>query len=163
MKIDPKHPKTTNSSFYIGDLCKVTSHKIPLLKHAGKKVIGHKKAWAVWRKNESRVPVIVTLEFAADVRGQSVNGGKCRAARGKVVAINKIAKDNYGVTTLGCRCKRAVSGYTSMFEYHVGEVVTPDQKLKGGGRRMKYDTDLEECSAGIHFFLTLREAMDYGL
>jgi len=165
MKFAPNHPKTVKYCDYSGFSPVRKRKRIPLLKYAGKKVIGYKKAWST---SGFHVPVIVTLEFAANVRGQSVRGKKCRASRGKVLAINRLERASYGPDgvakyTLGRKLKSAKSGFHSDFKYRVGEVVVPDQTYRHGTRMAKYNPELRECAAGIHFFLTLQEAMDYCL
>jgi hypothetical protein len=153
MKIDPKHPKTYKD--YDHYLCAHRKKRIPLLKFAGKKATVYKKAFTK-RKGKGCTQVIVTMEVGANTRAQSKFGQKCRAATARVIAINYIDRDIKGVRIIGKPCKRqAYSGHDSSFKYRVGEIVKP----KGE----KYDPQLYECSAGIHFFLTLQEAMNYAL
>ena len=69
-------------------------------------------------------------------------GRKCRAKYAKVLEIQDGRK----------RPKTGRSQHDSKFIYKVGEIVKPD----------KYDDDFRvECSEGIHFFITLKEAKEW--
>lgn len=68
---------------------------------------------------------------------------KCRCDKAKVLKI-------YNPLTGEC-FNTAVSMYNNDFEYKVGEYVYADD----------FDKECNECSNGIHFFLTEREAMTY--
>jgi hypothetical protein len=71
----------------------------------------------------------------------SLVGRKCRASRVEVLAIV-----NGSETDL-------VSKHDCMFKYVVGEIHEPTNG---------FDDDIRvECAAGIHFFMTLKEAMGY--
>jgi hypothetical protein len=82
-----------------------------------------------------RYEVICKLEIPADAkRTSSLVGRKCRAEFVRVL-------EGEGVDT-----------YTGETAYKVGEIVRPDS----------YDDDIRvECSHGIHFFITKKEAEDY--
>ena len=93
-----------------------------------KDIIGYKKCM-----ND----VIVTLLIPRGAIVFSVNGGKCRTNRAKVIAIDG--------------ADRAYSIYKYM-TYYVGDEFNI------------YDFDLqynEECAPGIHFFMTRSEAENY--
>ena len=71
---------------------------------------------------------------------------KCRASKAKILRIEKLD---------GSICedvKECISNYDKNFIYKIGEIVeVPD-----------FDTDRwNECSTGIHFFITRQEAVDY--
>ena len=83
--------------------------------------------------------VVATLEIPAEAkRTSSLVGRKCRAEFVKVIELSKgvFAKSTHDMET----------------EYRVGEIVRPD----------KYDGDIRiECTNGIHFFMTRKEAEEY--
>jgi hypothetical protein len=82
--------------------------------------------------------VIVKLQIPAKAKRSHAFGRKCRAEYAKVLHI-------YGAT-------EAVSTYDQTFVYHKGEIVRPD----------KWDDDwTNECSSGVHFFITREEAEAY--
>ena len=84
------------------------------------------------------------LEIPEDAKRSSATTRKCRCSKAKVVSITgiKSGKD-YGA---------AFSQRDSGFTYRVGETVVPDS----------FDEDRwNECSNGIHFFITKQEAIDY--
>ena len=84
--------------------------------------------------------VIATLEIPAEAkRTSSLVGRKCRAEFVKVLELSSGASE-------------ANSTHDSEFVYRVGEIVRPD----------KYDDDIRiECTNGIHFFITRKEAEEY--
>lgn len=71
-------------------------------------------------------------------RVSSLVGRKCRAEYAKVLAIEGA---DYGY-----------SKHDSVTRYEVGKIVRPD----------KFDDDIRvECTHGIHFFITKKEALEY--
>ena len=86
--------------------------------------------------------VVATLEIPAEAkRTSSLIGRKCRAEFAKVVALSSDAVVGYA--------KHQPPG---TFSYRVGEIVRPDS----------FDDDIRlECTNGIHFFMTRREAEEY--
>ena len=82
---------------------------------------------------------IAELLIPADAkRTSSLVGRKCRASKAIVIAI-----DNG---------KEGVSSHDRTFVYKVGETVSVDN----------FDDDIRvECTTGIHFFITRREAEEY--
>ena len=74
---------------------------------------------------------------------QSKNHSKCRTNEAIVVSIKSIDKSR--------TYKRGISIHDSSFIYRVGETVKADF----------YDNNIEECSGGIHFFLTREKAENY--
>lgn len=90
---------------------------------------------------------IVKLEILEEAKRLSSTGRKCRCSAAKVLAI----EDVYGNFHTH---DYASSHYDSDFIYKVGEIVSVDD----------FDDDRrEECSRGIHFFITRQEAVDYRL
>jgi hypothetical protein len=82
--------------------------------------------------------VIVKLQIPAKAKRSHAFGRKCRAEYAKVLHI-------YGAD-------EAYSTHDSTFVYHKGEIVRPD----------KWDDDwTNECSSGVHFFITREEAEAY--
>jgi hypothetical protein len=71
-------------------------------------------------------------------------GRKCRASKAVVLAI---------YNGDGGEVREAVSLYSMSFTYRVGETITPTEP---------FDTNAwNECSSGIHFFITRLEAEHY--
>jgi len=96
-------------------------------------------AFIAWKKCADNV--LVKLEVPAEAkRTSSLVGRKCRAEFVRVLEViggEKAVSWNINVPRL---------------EYRVGEIVYPD----------KYDDDIRvECSNGIHFFITRREAEEF--
>ena len=89
--------------------------------------------------------LIVELEILEDALRCSANGRKCRCSKAKVLSIT--TSDGIDVNN-----KTAVSKHDGSFTYKVGEVVSVDNFEPNRW---------EECSAGIHFFITRQEAVDY--
>lgn len=86
---------------------------------------------------------IVELLIPADAKRSSATTRKCRA--NKAVVLDIIDEDGEQIET-------TASNYDSDFIYKVGETV----EVKD------FDEDRwEECSTGIHFFITRREAEEY--
>ena len=96
-----------------------------------------------WKK--CRDDAIVKLEILEIAKRSSAYGRKFRCSDAKVLAIQNIKGDDYGVTEIAsCRDKN--------FIYRIGEIVKVDD----------FDEDRRnECSTGIHFFITRQEAVDY--
>lgn len=86
---------------------------------------------------------VAKLLIPEDAKRSSATSRKCRASKAVVLAIyNKRGEE----------ISEGRSRYDSEFIYRVGETVYPD----------KWDEDRwNECSSGIHFFLTRREAEEY--
>ena len=84
--------------------------------------------------------VIVTLLIPKDALRSSATTYKCRASKAIVLEID------------GGNMTEVMSDYDSSFKYVVGETVTVDN----------FDTDRwNECSTGIHFFMSRRMAENY--
>ena len=97
--------------------------------------IGYKKA----------ADKIVMLEICADAKRSSATSRKCRCSKAKVLAITNLDGSESGLSEIE-------SDYDEDFIYCVGETVeVPD-----------FDENRwNECTAGIHFFITREEAVRY--
>ena len=87
---------------------------------------------------------IVKLLITEDAKRSSATTRKCRCNKAKVISITSLdGKENF--TT-------AYSYYDRIFQYTVGQTVVIDD----------FDEDRwNECSTGVHFFITREEAIDY--
>ena len=89
--------------------------------------------------------VVVKLQITEDARRSSATGRKCRCDKAVVLEISDISNVITDV-------KDARSKHDSDFIYSVGETVTVDD----------FDENRwNECSTGIHFFITRKEAVEY--
>ena len=99
-------------------------------------------AFVGWKK--CRGNLIVKLLIPEDARRLSGTGRKCRCDKAKVLEIQTMDGKPTGTT--------AHSNYCYNFVYTIGETVVPDV----------FCTDRwQECSGGIHFFITREEAVRY--
>ena len=102
-------------------------------------------AFTAWKK--CKLPngsdCIVELLIPADAKRSSATTRKCRCDKAEVVSITGMRGVSY---------KKAHSARTICFVYEVGKTVSvPD-----------FDEDRwNECSTGIHFFITRQEAVDW--
>ena len=123
------------------DLCGADLRKVKLFEASISpfQIVPEKGVFIGWKKVGA---AIVELEIPANAkRTSSLIGRKCRCSFAKVVSINGNTEGS------------AVSRYERIStEYKVGELVFPDS----------YDDDIRvECTHGIHFFITKKEAEDY--
>ena len=96
-----------------------------------------------WKK--CRKGFIVKLKILADAKRSSAYGRKCRCSAAEVMAIEYESGDPAEI-------EYAKSIHNPEFKYKVGEIV----------RVADFDEDRRnECSAGIHFFITRQEAVNY--
>lgn len=96
--------------------------------------IGYKKAGGL----------IVKLEITSDALRSSATTRKCRASKAKVLDITNIEGDIH--------YSSVASDHDSNFVYVVGETVCVED----------FDKDRwNECSTGIHHFITRQEAVNY--
>ena len=88
---------------------------------------------------------IVMLEICADAKRSSATSRKCRCSKAKVLSITNLDGSESGLTEVR-------SDYSKEFVYCVGEIAeAPD-----------FDENRwNECTAGIHFFITRGEAVKY--
>ena len=100
-----------------------------------------KGAYIGYKKAEGK---IVELEIQADAKRSSATTRKCRASKAKVLSITSIdGKEHF---------EEAKSSRDNSFVYRVGETV----EVKD------FDEDRwNECSTGIHHFITREEAERY--
>ena len=99
---------------------------------------GFKKAY--W----NNTPVIVELEISTEAKRSSATNRKCRCNKAKVLSITGLQ----GIAEF----QKAHSRYDNDFIYEVGKTVIVDD----------YDDNRwNECSTGIHFFITRDEAVRY--
>jgi hypothetical protein len=92
--------------------------------------------------------LLCKLEIPADAKRSSAFGRKCRCSKAKVLEIwGKDCDGDYLVPI-----SRGYSHHDYTFEYKVGETIYPDSFD---------DNRWDECSNGIHFFITKQEAIDY--
>ena len=95
-----------------------------------------------WKKAHD---YIVKLKIAEDALRCSATSRKCRGSKAEVVAIEKMSG---GVADI----ESVASSYDKSFIYRVGETVEV----------VDFDKNRwNECSTGIHFFITRKEAEDY--
>ena len=90
---------------------------------------------------------IVELEITEDALRSSATTRKCRCSKAKVLSITNLDGSPYDEN-------RVFSKRDPSFEYAVGKTIEVSE----------FDTDRwNECSSGIHFFITREEAMRYTL
>ena len=98
--------------------------------------IGFKKA---------RNGFIVELLIPEDAKRCSATSRKCRCSKAKVISITNHDGSDSGITEIN-------SQHDKNFIYKIGEFVEVNN----------FNEDRwNECSAGIHFFITRQEAVDY--
>ena len=101
--------------------------------------IGYKKA-----KTKQKEEVIIKLLITEDALRSSATTRKCRCSKAKVLTITSLDETK--------SFNEAYSNWDSSFIYKVGETVEVDD----------FDTNRwEECSTGIHHFITRKEAVEY--
>ena len=87
---------------------------------------------------------IVKLLITEDAKRSSATSRKCRCSKAKVLSITSIdGKKNF---------EKVTSDYNINFIYEVGKIVEVENFD---------DNRWNECSAGIHFFITREEAVTY--
>lgn len=88
---------------------------------------------------------VVELFIPKSAKRSSATSRKCRADKAKVVAI-------YNKDRTKAEIKMVESGYDSNFVYEIGKTV----------RVENFNEDRwEDCTTGIHFFITFDEAKNY--
>ena len=89
--------------------------------------------------------VIVKLQIPEDAKRSSATSRKCRCDKALVLEIS-------GISDINTRLEFAYSKYDPSFIYQVGESVSVSD----------FDENRwNECSTGIHFFITRQEAVEY--
>jgi len=107
-------------------------------------IVPEEGSFVGWKKGKGNH--LIKLEIPAEAKRHNYIGGrKCRAEFVKVLDI----RDSRGYKVKSC-----FNGtHSDNILYEVGKIVKPD----------KYDpSPLNECSNGIHFFMTKQEAKDWG-
>ena len=99
-----------------------------------------------WKKCQDNK--IVKLLISKDAKRSNAAGRKCRAEYAEVLAIY-----NKGSKKALAKEEIAYSQQDNKFEYKVGQTVKPTEKFD--------ENRWEECSTGIHFFITRIEAEEY--
>ena len=103
--------------------------------------IGFKKA----SDKNNEIEYIVKLEIPEDALRSSATTRKCRCSKAKVLSIANLDGTDADTDV-------AYSSHDPSFIYKIGEIVEVAD----------FDTDRwNECSTGIHFFITRQEAVDY--
>lgn len=106
--------------------------------------IGFKKAHVIIGTGKLRQNVIVKLRVTDDAKRNSATTRKCRCSKAEVISITSLDGN--------IEFKEAYSNHDKTFVYKTGEIVSVDD----------FDEDRwNECSTGIHFFITREEAVDY--
>ena len=104
-------------------------------------IIGWKKA-----RDIDGYPVIVKLLIPSDAQRSNSGGRKCRASKAKVLDMQDLNGNSLGPGA------KAYSTHDVSFAYKVGETVEVEN----------FDPDRwNECTTGIHFFITRLEARRY--
>ena len=88
---------------------------------------------------------IVKLKITEDAKRCSATSRKCRCSKAVVLSITTIDGRDDGTTEV-------MSNFDRGFIYRVGETVEVNNFC---------DDRWQECSAGIHFFITRKEAEEY--
>ena len=106
--------------------------------------VGFKKAIIFNSDIPDKSHVIVKLKILENAKRSSATTRKCRCSAAEVISITSL-NGNYSLT-------KAFSSFNSEFIYEVGKIVAVDN----------FDEDRwNECSTGIHFFITRDEAVNY--
>lgn len=106
--------------------------------------IGFKKAYLKTNSCIAYLQVLVKLKIPADAKRSSGISNKCRCNKAEVLEITDcVGNESY---------LKAYSGYDPNFKYEVGKIVEVEDFN---------DNRWNECSTGIHFFLTKDEAIKY--
>ena len=106
--------------------------------------IGFKKAILFNSDIPDKSHVIVKLKILENAKRSSATTRKCRCSEAEVISITSL-NGNYSLT-------KAFSSFNPEFMYEVGKIVAVDN----------FDENRwNECSTGIHFFITRDEAVNY--
>ena len=106
--------------------------------------IGFKKAILFNSDIPDKSHVIVKLKILENAKRSSATTRKCRCSEAEVISITSL-NGNYSLT-------KAFSAFNPDFMYEVGKIVAVDN----------FDENRwNECSTGIHFFITRDEAVNY--
>ena len=107
--------------------------------------------------DDYQVKAIATLEIPDRAKRSSAFGNKCRASEAIVKDISVYVVPRWNplikAEKLEIGLDAAYSTYVHSFYYRVGETVKPDEPFN--------ENRWIECASGIHFFMTLEEALNY--
>lgn len=93
------------------------------------------------------MPCIIKLLIPEDAKRSCAFSNKCRCDKAKVLDIQDLSGDYSLCYSI------AHSNYDPTFKYNIGETITP---------KTPFDTNpFNECSSGIHFFMSREEAVNY--
>ena len=122
--------------------------KLPELTAAQTSILPNEGDIIGWKKalTDDDTPVIVKLLIPADAQRSNSTGRKCRASKARILDLQNMQGDSLPPDTT------AHSRYDSSFHYRKGETVNVEN----------FDTNRwNECTPGIHFFITRIEAVEY--
>ena len=129
---------------YLGGAKNIPTYVCPLVCPEEGSFIGFKKAIIYNSDIPDKPHVIVKLKVLENAKRSSATTRKCRCSEAEVISITSL-NGNYSLT-------KAFSSFNPDFMYEVGKIVAVDN----------FDEDRwNECSTGIHFFITRDEAVDY--
>ena len=135
---DLRYANLSNADLSNADLSNAENIHIPINCPEKGSFIGFKKAMT------DKEEVIVELLITEDAKRSSATSRKCRCSKAKVLSITSLdEKENFN---------KAYSSFDSEFVYELGKTVEPD---------LFNEDRFDECSNGIHFFITRQEAVDY--
>ena len=100
-------------------------------------------SFIAWKK--ARDGLIIKLQIPEDARRSSAFGRKCRCDKAVVLELQNKDGSKADARTI-------YSQYDKSFAYTVGEEVSVEDFC---------EDRKQECAAGIHFFVTRQEAVDY--
>lgn len=173
-KVDFKHTKIANSDLQI---IKCENIDIPKIVPETGSFIGWKKACVYDGTQAGEIcllQALIKLQILDDAKRINSFGRKCRCDKAKVLEItlltvnsSPIVMDEFEDDILRkinhmdslnnkmeeTTIESARSIYDGEFIYRTGEII----------KASNFDPDYNECSAGIHFFLTKNEAIEYRL
>ena len=130
----------SNANLYGSDL-RGANINMPITCPEEGSFIGFKKAL----NKDNEIEYIIKLEIPEDALRSSATTRKCRCSKAKVLSITNLDGTDADTDV-------AYSGHDPSFIYKIGEIVEVAD----------FDTDRwNECSTGIHFFITRKEAVDY--
>ena len=116
--------------------------KKQLLDHIHKHSIVPEEGQFIGYKKLASGSIATLLIPKSAIRYGGLVGRKCRASKVKVLKIELEGKE----------IKKDVDKHTGKLEYQVGKWIKPD----------RFDDDFtKECTNGIHFFITKKEAENY--
>ena len=92
------------------------------------------------------MPYIAQLYVPADAKRSSSTSRKCRCSKAKVIKFLRLDRTE-------AKIDGARSSWDPNFNYYKGKYVEPNKKFD--------ENRWNECSSGIHFFMTFQEAADY--